>query len=225
MKAHRVIAAIRWATALLGAVVVLDALFVAQISVGATATADFLSSITALTNIIAIPVFFLAGRSSWRSGERVGRRLASRSEAHARPFTVLRGVNAATLASMSVLFLVIYGPTVLGDPAQLTLNTVVLHLVIPSIALLDWLILPGPAPVDLRAVWLVLVFPVVWFGYTFARGALVSRYVYEFLDPTTPGSDRIIVSMTLFILSTFFLVGVLLFVVQRRITAAGGPLQ
>ncbi|PPI25282.1 hypothetical protein C5D34_08415 [Rathayibacter sp. AY1B1] len=125
---------------------------------------------------------------------------------------------------MSGLFLVIYGPTVLGDPAQLNPSTVVLHVLVPALALVELLAVPGTRPVDLRLVWAVMVFPVLWFAYTFVRGALTSRYVYEFLDPELSGGDRIIIGMTVLILSIFFLMGVAILSLQRWRTAVRSPL-
>ncbi|MDY0914606.1 Pr6Pr family membrane protein [Rathayibacter festucae] len=216
MRAHRVIALLRWGTALLGAVVVVDAIAVARISAGTPATIDFLSSVTALSNILSIVVLAIAGAAAWRSPERTGRRSKPRAVPHARGLTLLRGVNAATLTSMSALFLVIYGPAVLGDPSQLNPNTIVLHLVIPVLGLLDWLLRPGPVPFPRAAFWLVLVFPVLWFAYTAVRGALTSRYVYEFLDPAGEGAGGTALAMTAFIVSMFFLIGVAVLSVQRR---------
>ncbi|QHC57214.1 Pr6Pr family membrane protein [Rathayibacter sp. VKM Ac-2760] len=215
MRAHRVIALLRWATALLGAVVVLDAVVVAWAVAGTAAAVDFLSSVTALANILSIVTLILSGRSAWTAIAPQGRRSAARPVTQRRSLTLLRGVNAAILTSMSALFFTIYGPTVLGDPSQLNVNTIVLHLVVPVLGLLDWLLLPGPTPFPRNAFWLVLVFPVVWFVYSFIRGALTSRYVYEFLDPAGEGSGGTAISMTAFIVSMFFLIGVAVLSLQR----------
>lgn len=223
MRARRRTALVRWAVAALGAVVVLYAVVVAQTQVGSDATADFLSSVTALTNILSVVAFAIAGRSAWRSARSGGRRSAA-AHGESRAITAMRTLNAATLLSMSGLFLVIYGPAVLGDPAQLNPSTVVLHVLVPALALVELLAVPGPRPVDLRLVWAVMVFPVGWFAYTFARGALTSRYVYEFLDPELSGGERIIVGMTVLILSIFFLMGVAILSLQRWRTAVRSPL-
>ncbi|KZX20172.1 Pr6Pr family membrane protein [Rathayibacter tanaceti] len=219
MRTRRRIALVRWAVAALGAVVVLNAVVVAQVQVGWDAATDFLSSVTALTNILSVVAFTIAGRSAWRSARSGGRRRARAGRTEPSRITVLRTLNAATLVSMSGLFLVIYGPTVLGDPAQMNASTVVLHVLVPALALVELMVIPGAGPVDLRLVWLVMVFPVVWFAYTFVRGALTSRYVYEFLDPELSGGSRIVASMTLLILSIFFLVGVATLSLQRWRTA------
>ncbi|AZZ50013.1 Pr6Pr family membrane protein [Rathayibacter rathayi] len=222
MRTRRRTALVRWAVAALGALVVLDTV-VAQTAVGSDATADFLSSITALTNTLSVIVFVIAGRSAWRSARSSGRRSAA-STGESRRITAMRTLNVATLLSMSGLFLVIYGPTVLGDPAQLNPSTIVLHVLVPAFALLELLAAPGERPVDPRLVWLVMVFPVLWFAYTFVRGALTARYVYGFLDPELSGGPRIIVGMTVLILAVFFLMGVAILYLQRWRTAVRGQL-
>lgn len=127
----------------------------------------------------------------------------------------MRAVNVATLLSMSMLFLGIYGPVVLADPSQLNPTSVLLHVVVPVLAVVDWFAFPPPRRVDLRAVFLVLVFPCVWFVYTFIRGTFTGRYVYEFLDPSGPAGIRGVSAMTVLIVACFFLIGVGVFVTQR----------
>ncbi|WP_170063493.1 Pr6Pr family membrane protein [Rathayibacter tritici] len=223
MRVRRRIALVRWAIASLGAVVVLSAVVVAQTRVGSDATADFLSSVTALTNILSVIAFAIAGRSSWRAARSNGRRSAAPTGESPR-ITAMRTLNAATLLSMSGLFLMIYGPVALGDPAQLNPSTIVLHVLVPAFAVIELLAVPGERPVDLRLVWLVMVFPMLWFAYTFARGALAARYVYEFLDPALSGGPRTIVGMTVLILSIFFLMGVVILSLQRWRAAVPGRL-
>lgn len=62
-------------------------------------------------------------------------------------------------------------------------SSALLHFVIPTLALLDWILAPGRRPVPWRTALLVLGFPVVWGVITLVRGALIGWYPYFFLDP------------------------------------------
>jgi hypothetical protein len=58
-----------------------------------------------------------------------------------------------------------------------------LHFWIPSYVILDWIFAPGRRPIPWKRLWLVLVYPLVWGGFTMVRGAIVGWYPYFFLDP------------------------------------------
>ena len=62
-------------------------------------------------------------------------------------------------------------------------SSALLHFVIPTLALLDWLLGPGRRPVAWRGALTVLGFPIVWGVITLVRGALIGWYPYFFLDP------------------------------------------
>lgn len=67
----------------------------------------------------------------------------------------------------------------------------ILHVVAPLYLLIDWLFAPGRRPLPFRAVWVVIVFPLVWVVYTLIRGPLTIDevygkdfwYPYPFLNP------------------------------------------
>jgi hypothetical protein len=58
-----------------------------------------------------------------------------------------------------------------------------LHFWIPSYVILDWIFAPGRSPIPWRRLWLVLIYPLAWGGFTMIRGAVVGWYPYFFLDP------------------------------------------
>lgn len=62
-------------------------------------------------------------------------------------------------------------------------SDVVLHFVLPAIAVLDWIIGPGRGVAPWRSIALVLVFMIGWGLVTLARGPIVGWYPYFFLDP------------------------------------------
>ncbi len=219
MASHQVVAFSRWVIAATGAVTVGIAIHTAQTASGFEATADFLSSVTAQTNILSIVAFAIAGAHAWRGGRRAVGRAGGRGQgAHARRaarIALMRGVNVATLVSMSLLFLGIYGPVVITDPAQLNPTSVLLHVVIPALAVVEWIVFSPERRAPVGGALLVLVFPVLWFVFTNVRGAFTGQYVYEFLDPVGPAGPARAVAMTVLIISCFFLVGVAVFFTQR----------
>ncbi|CAN5520231.1 hypothetical protein BH10ACT4_BH10ACT4_06170 [soil metagenome] len=62
-------------------------------------------------------------------------------------------------------------------------SDVVLHFVLPAVAVLDWIIGPGRGRAPWRSIVIVLVFMIGWGLVTLARGPIVGWYPYFFLDP------------------------------------------
>lgn len=58
-----------------------------------------------------------------------------------------------------------------------------LHFWIPSYVIIDWIFAPGRSRIPWRRLWLVLIYPLVWGGFTMIRGSIVGWYPYFFLDP------------------------------------------
>ena len=67
----------------------------------------------------------------------------------------------------------------------------VLHVVMPLWMLVDWLFVSGRRPLEWKAIWGVIVFPIVWVVYTLIRGPFTPDelhdksywYPYPFLNP------------------------------------------
>lgn len=68
----------------------------------------------------------------------------------------------------------------------------VLHVWIPIVVVLDWLLTPGRPAVPWSALRIALVFPVAWLVFTLVRGAVTGIYPYPFLDPATAGWGSVI---------------------------------
>lgn len=94
-----------------------------------------------------------------------------------------------------------------------------LHVVVPLLAVVGWLLF-GPRPrVTLRAALLVLIWPAAWLAYTLARGAVTGFYPYPFLNIQRLGSASVAVA-SLAITALFVLVSLLLWVADRRLPVA-----
>ena len=60
---------------------------------------------------------------------------------------------------------------------------VLLHIVVPIAAALDWVLVPDREPLRWSALWTVLIYPLVWLTVVLVRGAMDGWVPYPFLDP------------------------------------------
>lgn len=93
-----------------------------------------------------------------------------------------------------------------------------LHIVVPLLAFLGWLLF-GPRPrVSVRTIGLALIWPVLWLGYTLAMGAIHGWYPYPFIDVTELGYPRTLLNaagVTVLFLALFALAAL----VDRKLPA------
>lgn len=69
----------------------------------------------------------------------------------------------------------------------------VIHVWIPLLIVLDWLISPGRPALAWRRLPVVMIYPVAWLAYSLVRGAVSDGiYPYPFLDPATAGWGSVI---------------------------------
>ena len=93
-----------------------------------------------------------------------------------------------------------------------TTTNAAFHYVVPVLAVLGWLFF-GPRPrLDRMTVVWSLLWPLSWFGYTLAHGAISDWYPYPFVAVTDHGYGRVLlnalaVTVVLGIVATLFAVG------------------
>lgn len=93
-----------------------------------------------------------------------------------------------------------------------------LHLVVPIMAVLGWLVF-GPRPrVTLRVVLLALIWPVAWLAYTLVLGAATGWYPYPFINVDTQGAGPVTVACVAIAIVFFALAGLAL-LGDRKLTA------
>ena len=97
-----------------------------------------------------------------------------------------------------------------------------LHMVVPIMALVGWVVF-GPRPrITLGAVGWALAWPVAWLGVTLSVGALSGWYPYPFLDHREDGAATVVVAslgVTLLFVALFALAAWL----DRRLAPTPGP--
>lgn len=143
---------------------------------GAFVPGEYFVFFTNDTTMIAIVVMALTGVSMLRR-PRDGVLLTSIALAVV-PYALVTGV--------------VYNLTLRGLPSEAYLGipwaNEVLHVGMPLVLALDWFVLRladgGRPALPRRAVLVALVFPAVWVGGTYLRGALTGWYPYPFLDPS-----------------------------------------
>ncbi|MBZ2198911.1 Pr6Pr family membrane protein [Occultella gossypii] len=126
-------------------------------------------------------------------------------------FTILSNVFAAVLFAVSlvrpvpdgvrgaaVTFLLLTGVVantlLLGVDVQTpAYASVVLHMVVPILVLVDWLITPPRTRLTTKHLLAWMVIPVAYLVYSLVRGALVDWYPYPFLDPREQGYGMVAV--------------------------------
>jgi len=59
----------------------------------------------------------------------------------------------------------------------------VMHVWIPIVILLDWILAPGRAALPWRSLWIAVSYPIAWVAFTLVRGAITGWYPYPFLIP------------------------------------------
>lgn len=61
----------------------------------------------------------------------------------------------------------------------------VMHVWIPVVLLLDWLLSPGRPALRWATLGIAVAYPLAWIAFTLVRGALTAWYPYPFLEPQT----------------------------------------
>lgn len=92
---------------------------------------------------------------------------------------VLIGVIAIVHFVLLRPLLDLHGPDLVADR--------LLHLVVPALGVLGWLVLGPRGVADAHDILGSVLLPVVWLGYTLVRGAVTDWYPYPFLDVTEHG--------------------------------------
>jgi len=127
---------------------------------------NFLSFFTIESNILSA-VVLLIGASL----------LVGRQE-DPRWFLVARLCVVTYMVTTGVVYNLLLRGIELPQGSTLGWSNEIMHVVVPIYLLVDWILAPGRRPVRWRAIWIVVIFPLVWSVYTLVRGPLVIDQVY-----------------------------------------------
>jgi hypothetical protein len=104
----------------------------------------------------------------------------------------LRGSAVVAVVAAGLLHAMLLG----GLPAASgQVVNVLLHQVVPALAVLEWLLVPSARSPRWWATLAGIVFPSAFFVYTLLRGAIVGWYPYDFVDPTVGGIGRLLAGL------------------------------
>jgi len=115
--------------------------------------------------------------------------LAVRLDRSSTAFAVLRLSGLVAIISTGVAFHGEFAQT-LHLKGWAAVWNVLLHTVVPVMAVVGWLIFGPRGIVSRRVAWLSVIFPVCYLAFTLIRGAIVDWYPYPFIDVTQLGYGR-----------------------------------
>lgn len=168
--------------------------------------ANFFAYLTIQSNIAYVLVTVIAGVLAWR-GSPMSRR-----------FDTLRaGVLTCTVTAGLVFAVIVLQSTSRGIRVDVPWSDVVLHFVLPVVALADWL-LTARSRTPKRVVLVVLGYVGVWGGLTMFRGSVTGWYPYYFLDPSQTNSPAEFLLLSGAAITVFAVIGLLVTVTRTGLS-------
>lgn len=134
---------------------------------------NFFSYFTNLSNLIAVVVLVVGAI-----------RLLRRTPATP-TWELVRLCNTVDMAFVGLVFNILLTGTDLGDLVPWV--NVVLHMIVPIVVLLDWILLPPQVRFRVVTALTALAFPIVYSVYSLIRGAVTGFYPYPFFNPGAVG--------------------------------------
>ena len=144
--------------------------------------------------------------------------LMRRPDADGQGFRVLRLDAVIAITVTGVIHFFLLRPLLQLEGADAAAD-LLLHVIVPVLAFLGWLLF-GPRPrIAGRTIGLALIWPVLWLGYTLLLGEINGWYPYPFIDVNELGYPRTLLNaagVTLLFLALFGLAAL----VDRKLPAA-----
>ncbi|AYF98169.1 Pr6Pr family membrane protein [Protaetiibacter intestinalis] len=107
-------------------------------------------------------------------------------------YAVLRACVTTYIVTTGIVYNLLLRGIELPQGTTVPWTNEVLHVVVPIVMLVDWLLAPGRRRLTFRVVGVIVIYPIVWAAYTMVRGPLVQDeltgenwYPYPFLNPDT----------------------------------------
>lgn len=113
----------------------------------------------------------------------IGGVIALRHDEDPRWLTDVRtAVLSWTITAGLIFGLLIWQSGVRGIPMTVPWSDLVLHFLLPAVAIVAWIIGPGRRVARWRLIAIVVAFPILWGLFTLWRGSVIGWYPYYFLD-------------------------------------------
>lgn len=150
---------------------------------------NFFSFFTVESNVFAAVALF------------VGIFTLSSAKSDSMAWTVFRGATTTYMATTGIVYNLLLRGIDLPQGTTVGWSNEILHVVAPVAMVLDWLIAPGRRPLHANALWAIVIFPILWAGYSLVRGAMVVDprtgdpwFPYPFLNPHTSANGYLSVA-------------------------------
>ena len=141
------------------------------LGVATFAIANFFSYFTVQSAIVSVAVFLTAAV------------VALRRPSDPAWLDLLRAVVTTYILVSGVVYgIIVWQSSAANYSIEVPWSSQLLHFVIPTFALIDWIVDPFKARIPWKYLGWGIVFPVVWLVYTLVRGPIVGWYPYFFLD-------------------------------------------
>ena len=121
----------------------------------------------------------LIGAASWL----IAGTLALRGRARGVGPSLLGAVATTCLVIVGLVYAVLLAPLGAAGGVPLPWANLVLHVVSPLAAVVDWVLIGDRARLSLSSLWVILVYPIAWTVVVLVRGATDGWVPYPFLDP------------------------------------------
>ncbi|HEX6299886.1 MAG TPA: Pr6Pr family membrane protein [Acidimicrobiia bacterium] len=150
---------------------------VAQLAIGMSRSAltvvRFFSYFPVLANVMAVVLAVM---------------LAARPGRDASPrFAVFRGAVTVYMAATGLVYALLNAPGSGNVGVHEPWIDWCIRVLGPIAVTLDWIAHPPPVQMPGESLWIWLLFPAAYLGYSLIRGPLVDWYPYPFLDPAQGG--------------------------------------
>ncbi|GGF21347.1 Pr6Pr family membrane protein [Subtercola lobariae] len=110
-------------------------------------------------------------------------------------FTIIRlSAVCYAVVTAGVYNVLLRNEPYVGPYAGLSWPNEVIHVWVPLVMVLDWMLAPGRPALRYTALGALMIFPLSWLAYTLIRGAVgrAKVYPYPFLNPATGGGRSVI---------------------------------
>lgn len=129
----------------------------------------------------------------------------------------MRGIAVVAIAVVGLVFGALLRDVDLG--ALLPWINAVLHIVMPSVVVVDWLLDPPRARLGTKPLAIALAYPTLYLVYVLVRGAATGWYPYPFLNPARVGGYGGVAAYAIGIAVAFALTAWALFAIGNRLQA------